>query len=397
MSIQSSSGGTQCQTRRRSRYGCRNCKLRKLKCDEGKPECKKCRSFGVVCNFISNTPDLHPITAFKRQQPLTAAWATAPRPSLTDAVWTADASTFYKLNARCQDFITRYLGRSLLTPNDENMKQVNRKLLELAFEYPFLMHASLAVAFTYDRHLNNLKDSRRSLEECYHWSRSTALLNKRLQKPIQEQDKDPIWGTAAALVILTFSSPDTHTLEGAWPLNAFADSSELDWLRMNECKMALWNILDPLRSNSIFRVMAPTYAVMNTRLPEAGIDEIPSPLAAVCKLTDSSNPTTNPYFYAAHALSVVLSLSDSAVTTGPTQLFLQTINRGFKQLLLERNPVALLLLYLWYRKVGRCLWWIELRARVECPAICVYLRRYHGDNADVLAFLPGGALAGQFD
>lgn len=62
-----------------------------------------------------------------------AAAAAGPQPPLTNAVWTSDASTFYQLNTRCQDFITRYLGRSLITPDDPNMGHVNRKLLELAF------------------------------------------------------------------------------------------------------------------------------------------------------------------------------------------------------------------------------------------------------------------------
>lgn len=61
------------------------------------------------------------------------AAAAGPQPPLTNAVWTSDASTFYQLNTRCQDFITRYLGRSLITPDDPNMGHVNRKLLELAF------------------------------------------------------------------------------------------------------------------------------------------------------------------------------------------------------------------------------------------------------------------------
>jgi hypothetical protein len=65
------------------------------------------------------------------------------QPSLTNAVWTADASTTYQLNAKCQDFITRYLGRSLVTPDDPNMIQVNRKLLELAFHVSYLKNFSL--------------------------------------------------------------------------------------------------------------------------------------------------------------------------------------------------------------------------------------------------------------
>lgn len=56
-----------------------------------------------------------------------------PRPPVTGAVWTADASTSYQLNAKCQDFVSRYYGRSISTPDDPGMIHVNRELLTLAF------------------------------------------------------------------------------------------------------------------------------------------------------------------------------------------------------------------------------------------------------------------------
>lgn len=254
------------------------------------------------------------------------------------------------------------------------------------------MHASLAVALTYDRHMNTSLGCRRSLEECYHWSRSTALLNKRLREPIGAQDRDPIWGTAAALTILTFSSPNACTPEASWPLKS-SGHSDLDWLHMSEGKMSLIDIIDPLRPDSLFRVMAATYAHMRSPLPEKGIDGIPTALAAVCRLQDSSTAESNPCFYTAHAVSQILDLSDGEVTTGHAQIFTRGVHSPFRYLLRERDPVALLLLYLWCRKAGRSIWWIELRARVECPSICSYLRLYHKGNGAVQAFLPGGAFA----
>jgi hypothetical protein len=260
------------------------------------------------------------------------------------------------------------------------------------------MHASLAVALTYDRHLNGSLDCRRTLEECYHWYQSTVLLNKRLREPIEAKDKDPIWGTAGALTILTISSPDACTPEQAWPLKSSSDSSsDLDWLSMSNGKMSLWHTVNPLRPDSLFRVMAATYAHMNSPLPEGGIDGIPSALADLCNLNESSTPGNNPYFHAAHTLSQTLELPDSEVTTGQTQLFIRSIRGPFKDLLRERDPTALLLLYLWYRKISRSIWWIELRARAECPSICLYLRRYHKENAAVQAFLPGGDLADKWN
>ena len=61
-----------------------------------------------------------------------------PQCPVDQAVWTSDASLSYRyqLNEKCQDFVTRYLGRSLTTliPDDPNMVRVNRQLLKLAFE-----------------------------------------------------------------------------------------------------------------------------------------------------------------------------------------------------------------------------------------------------------------------
>lgn len=136
---------------------------------------------------------------------------------------------------------------------------------------------------------------------------------------------------------------------------------------------------------------------MNSPLPERGIDGIPSALATVCNLNDSSTAETNAYFHAAHSVSQISEFPDTDVATGHVQLFMRSIEGPFEDLLRDKDPVALLLLYLWYRKVSRCIWWIELRARVECPAICLYLRLYHKENGNILAFLTGGALANRWN
>ena len=250
------------------------------------------------------------------------------------------------------------------------------------------MHASLAVAFAYDRHLNNSpSSSRRTLEECYHWSQGTALFNRRLRQPLGTKDKDPIWGTAAALATLSFCSPDACTPEESWPLKPSA-TFDLEWLHMSKGKMALWDIANPLRPDSLFRVLAALFADMDLALPEAGINGIPRDLTILCHLDDSSTEKNNPYFNAAHALSILQILPDSQVTVAQTELFPRTICGTFESLLREKDPVSLLLLYLWYRKAGRSIWWIELRARVECPAICSYLRVYHKGYGAIQAFLP---------
>jgi len=104
----------------------------KFQCDEGKPQCKRCSLFGILCNFKPNIPDLQPV-ADDSVRALVVRERSELQPPLTGTVWTSDFSTSYQLNAKSQDFVTRYLGRSLITPNDPNMIEVNRKLLILTF------------------------------------------------------------------------------------------------------------------------------------------------------------------------------------------------------------------------------------------------------------------------
>lgn len=87
---------------------------------------------------MSNIPDLQPVAA-DTGRPLVARGKAELQPPPSNAVWTSDTATFYQLNARCQDFITRYYGRSLITPDDPNMTQVNSGLLKLSFAVSFII------------------------------------------------------------------------------------------------------------------------------------------------------------------------------------------------------------------------------------------------------------------
>ncbi|OAL49107.1 hypothetical protein IQ07DRAFT_541596 [Pyrenochaeta sp. DS3sAY3a] len=375
---------------KRSRYGCRNCKVRKLKCDEKRPQCQRCSSFGILCNFSPGIPDLQPIA--DSRMGLITQRLTRLQPPVSNAVWTSDHSTLDQMSTRCQNFISRYLDQNLITPNDSNMAHVNSKLLELTFTHPYLMHASFAVALAYDRYLNSSSAHRR-LEECQHFFRSIALFNQRLDSPITPGDKDAIWGTAAALAMLAFASPDSSTTKSCWPLRR-SEPSDLEWLRMNEGKMSLWNSIDPLRPDSIFQVMAATYSQMNAPIPEQGIDGVSRPLISLCRLNDLSTAKSNVYFSAVHAISEIQNIPDGNVTVAHAERFTRSIHGPFTTRLLEKDPIALLLLHLWYEKAGRSIWWIDLRAQVECPAICSYLALHHGKDETLQELLPPGYRVG---
>ncbi|KAM7190212.1 hypothetical protein V8F20_009834 [Naviculisporaceae sp. PSN 640] len=503
---------------RRSRYGCRNCKLRKIKCDEAKPQCKKCISFGVICNYMStNLPNLEPVTQSTRHSgdwtgTHTAISVRGPgpgqrlgprripshclRPAISSAVWASNVSDVsgsyrFNLDARTQKLITRYFGENMVGSYEPDMASMCRALMKLSFSYPFLMHACIAGALCYDRYMeaistpqywsNGNGTPRRSLQECYHLCQATALLKEHFQELLSDSEglapaiwgnhdtRDPIWGTTSLLAMVTFSfsnSPrDASKPEESWPLvvalpsdpssslgsssgtkptsyqpqkaphtstitvksptqpvspephtNTSTDTpqandnnerppscsseEEANWARVTNSKMALWDFVNPLRPESIFSVLKRMFVELAMPLPLSGIVGIPPDLAKLCGLSPLSTADSSPYFDAAHAVAHLwggdapmvanteaTNGDDQDSRAGATQIFFRVVSGRFEELLKARDPVALLLLYLWYVKARRGIWWIELRARVEVPAIHEYLTRYHGSNAELMAFL----------
>ncbi|EWG44680.1 hypothetical protein FVEG_15701 [Fusarium verticillioides 7600] len=263
------------QRGRKSRFGCRNCKLRKVKCDESRPYCDKCRIYGVLCNFGFNIPDFQslPEEQTKKNMP---KHLTIPSPqwSMGNCVWVADETTFYMLNAHDQDLFNRFQCRTLQSLNgSETVETHNRHMLELSFKSPFLLHGMLAVTAVHDRYLGVTPAHRRSFCETYHWSQCTSLFNKSLGQPIKEEHKDTIWAAASTLGILAFSSINACPVEETWPLG-LPDSSDLEWLRLAAGKMRLWQLLNPLRASSVFKPMADTFVTMHQSLPVEGINGV---------------------------------------------------------------------------------------------------------------------------
>lgn len=173
------------------------------------------------------------------------------------------------------------------------------------------MHGTLAVTAVHDRYLGITPTYRRSLRESYQISQCTTLFNRWLCQPIKEEHKDPLWATAGALSILTFSSINACSAEEAWPLGA-SDSSDLDWIRLGVGKITLWDLVNPMRSESVFRVMTETFAYIHHPLPQRGTDGVSTELAQLCGINDSSTQENNPYFSVAHSLSRLLEAPKGA-------------------------------------------------------------------------------------
>ncbi|KAH8703123.1 hypothetical protein BGW36DRAFT_368858 [Talaromyces proteolyticus] len=373
------SGSTQRKRRhyKKSRFGCRNCKLRRVKCDEGKPQCQRCKDYGVLCNFVAQTSDLQILTTGFQSR----AVEFLP-PSLSLPIFCSDDVTSFMMDTQCIHRLQRFRMRAVNSFSTEMMKIWKYRVPHIAFRNPYLMHTMLTVAAAHERYQAMPTKSYRTRTEAHHFSQCVRLFNEKLSRHIDSSDFDPLWATAALLGIMTIASFDAATPEEAWPLRQ-SDPSDLEWFRLSEAKKTIWDLTNPLRPGGIFRAMAHEYAGLHFELPLVGTEGIPTTLAEMCNMSASCNKQNNPYFVAAHVLARLQRLTGNESPGIQMVSFMSQSQSSFRDLLQEKDPVALLLLALWYVRASESLWWIEQRARVEYRAICLYLERFHRNNSKI--------------
>ncbi|OAA55289.1 Zn(2)-C6 fungal-type DNA-binding domain protein [Niveomyces insectorum RCEF 264] len=115
--------------KQKSRFGCRNCKLRKVKCDELKPQCGKCRNYGVICNYGFNVPDLKPVSEERVKQDVAKC---SRRPLLRagiagSAVWIGEGPTYYTLDMYDLGLFHRLRHRTLDSLGGRAMMDIYEK------------------------------------------------------------------------------------------------------------------------------------------------------------------------------------------------------------------------------------------------------------------------------
>jgi len=177
----------------------------------------------------------------------------------------------------------------------------------------------------------------------------------------------------------TCSIIETLNPEEAWPLAPPAEE-DLDWLRVSELKKVVWEVANPMRKESAF--YDPDLPKMSPPgLPISGIDNIPTAFLPLFELDSSSTSWNNPYYTAVQCVVLILFLPCSRANLMKFLSYLRYMEPAFKHLLEQRDSRALLLMAYWYSKLRYGTWWIARRAAVECQAICIYLERYHADEA----------------
>jgi hypothetical protein len=215
--------------------------------------------------------------------------------------------------------------------------------------------------------------------EIHHWSQAAMSFHKKLSLPIEPDDRDALWATAALLGIMAFTSIDVSTPEDAWPLASDA-TQDLEWLNMSDGKVAVWNVTDPLRPDSVFAPIRDEYLHLYggvTIEKLFGVDGIPQDFVRLCQMNELSCTKNNSYFAAVHSLAPLLQMECNSTGATKFMAFLCRLTPEFKHLLQIKDPRALLIFCHWYAQMRNYPWFVARRARLEGHSICLYLRKYH--------------------
>ncbi|KAM5366800.1 hypothetical protein ACJZ2D_010340 [Fusarium nematophilum] len=194
---------------RKTRTGCFNCKKRRVKCTEGRPDCQGCQRMGMVCVYPAR-----------------------PLPRRTRSIVSTAPSTNLSLDH------LRFFHHFLLQaypPHPYGSSSVWQDVAALSHEYEFLASALLALAAQHLTLFNGTNHSVQALD-----LRVLAIkgLNDALSQPcLTAADADARY---AAVIALTFQS-------------SYMPDAMMDFLAMMRGWMLISTILVPGHGESMFR------------------------------------------------------------------------------------------------------------------------------------------------
>ncbi|KAL3417108.1 C6 finger domain-containing protein [Phlyctema vagabunda] len=341
---------------RKSRQGCGNCKLRKVKCDESKPKCKRCVSYGVLCNYDSKASELQlsasgaftikilPKAVFHPDGQ--SVQYRVPPVLRFQSIEGSECEAPYQLTEQDAQLVKKFQARTVYTiGNEKNRDVLQNGMINLACSNPYLMHAIITLTLMHDRYLAGLTTPLTAVE-AFHYYQSLAQFNKKLSGQVRRGDQDPLWATAMCLGVTSFYYDEARTPEEAWPLKP-PSSTDLNWLKMTNGKHEVWRITGPMRNDSLFRVPYPQDLQLFVPKPVGyGLDSLPAELISFCGL-DGRSTTKSPYHVVANLLGQANQLNSTVSIIFSFLSFVTSMPIEYKILLQQKDTCALLLLAYW--------------------------------------------------
>ena len=245
------------------------------------------------------------------------------------------------------------------------------------------MHSLLSLTLTHNRFLSR-STAPLSVEETFHQYHSVALLKCKLTSPIDESELDPLWAASMILGIVNAYHVEGTCPAGVWPLKT-ESSSDLSWLKIINGRNQIQHLLNTSTNDSMFNTSY--HEAVKSFMPSSSctqLQDLPVDFVSLYHLDCPEIRTQNPCYTVAVAVARVLYLDSMFPVLMGFLEFVANMSNDYAQLLKQKEPRALLVLAYWHAKTSQFqLWWLSRRAVLEGKAICIHLRKHHGDFMEI--------------
>ncbi|RAL61677.1 hypothetical protein DID88_002745 [Monilinia fructigena] len=377
------------RSHKKSKAGCQRCKHRKIKCDEKHPLCGNCKKHGVSCDFgdhplSPDSPSFRPPTLLHQTSEESVAHISSPA-STNSSILPLHQSPMQAIKTTNNPVHDRALELKLMhhytattsktLSNDESQEAAwSINVPAIAYNYPFLMDAILAVSAL---HLRILQPEDRSLVRASHSYMASAIAqySSLLNRGASESNAEALFCTAA---LIAFQASASRCVENGidgdfdsgyvFPLAWFHSFQGVktvvitswQWLRNSEKIYPIINgqpplVLDPDPERRGF--FAPLLE---------GLEHEPISADAA-----RDADTKRAYKHAVDMLNWAHQKPERARILG----FAATVSRRYIELLRQLDPRALVIAACFFAmtRIVDDIWWLQGVAKREVTGICSLL------------------------
>ncbi|KAI9039039.1 Zn(II)2Cys6 transcription factor [Aspergillus affinis] len=377
---------------RKSRGGCAKCKERRIKCDETKPHCLRCRKHGVDCFYEPQPVHKHDkdIVTYLVEKVPSLVSPDSSAHSLSLSAISKKINELLQLNPKDGKLSDNL--RSLHHFHEHTMPTVDdgsteaflwSRTIQLALQSPFLMHGIIGIATTHLCHILPDKSAYTAVE-AYHWQKAINQYSQEISH-VGSHNMDPLFSACFLMTVHSFR------LETYNPHNSFVFSDNpnaLNWLLLQSGLRHLLGLSRRWLATSIYFDMFMTSRNENPLFDDhrTGREGLDPAFADLCDINETDTEETNPYHWPVRMLTPLLSAERSTRSFSKYMNFVGRLTGPFYDRVLAKDPPALLILAWWLGMVDSAhFWWMETRIKSECAAICMYLE--YSDDPRVLVLL----------
>lgn len=240
------------------------------------------------------------------------------------------------------------------------------------------MHAVLALAFLHSSHLMQTFPTSSAYAR-YHWQQCLIQYNQKVAPRIAREDAEAMLLTSTLINGIAFALVNDSQVEQCWPFTNRTD--DLLWLQVQSGISLIFAATFPLDDAS--KIKHIFEGLDDRELPVLSLHDLLAIAPEVCErccIDEKTSSSENAYLEPFRLLVTLSQVPCNDDTIFYHLSFIASLSQAFRALLHGKDHNALLILSHWYANLCEydC-WWVSIRTRSECAAICKFLERYGKD------------------